>query len=348
MDREPVAIFGLRQQAAAVVVGVLRKRDGVHLRGKRVAEQVVGHAVGEAVVGDARQVVVGVGVAHLRFALRQPGKPVHGIVGIGCGVVFRVRHRRAQALVCVIPIAHGLAPRVRHGGSEAPHVRVGRGSLNILRVAAYFGGQRVPLAVVGEGVLHPGIARGREQIVPAVVRVVELVALRVRGLHEVVRAAVFKRTVLLRKPLHAYDVAVAVIRIAFTEFLLEHLHAVKVGFVAVVIVLKAEHDRAVVERGDRRAADILPLGAVRVEADLVILCFACADEAEPQLALPVIDLRARARVLRKGGDGVHLCPAAEGVAIPRRAGNRDRLGNGLIRRAAANNRSQGRYPCRAY
>ena len=124
VDREPVAVFRARQQAAAVVVGILRKRGGIHLRGKRVAEQVVGHAVSEAVVGDARQVVVGVGVANLRFALRQPGKPVHGIVGICCGVVFRVRHRRAQALVCVVPIAHGLAPRVRHGGSEAPHVRV--------------------------------------------------------------------------------------------------------------------------------------------------------------------------------------------------------------------------------
>ena len=348
VDRKPVAVFRARQQAAAVIVGVLRKRGGVHLRGKRVAEQVVGHAVGEAVVRDLRQVIVGIGIAHLRAALRQPGKPVHGIVGIGGSVVLRVGHACAKALVRVVAIAYRFPPRIRHGGGEAPHIRVGRGSLNVLRVAANSRGKGVAAAVVGERVLHSGVARGREQVVVAVVGVIELVALCVRGLHEVVRAVVFKRSVLFRKPLHAHHVAVAVVGIALAEFLLEHLHAVKAGFVAVEVVFKAEHDGAEVKRSHRCAADILPLGAVRVEADLVIFRLTCPDKAEPQLALPVIDLRACARVLREGGDGVHLCPAAEGVAIPRRAGDRDRLRNGLIRRAAANNRSQGRYPCRAY
>ena len=55
-------------------------------------EQVVGHAVGEAVVGDLRQVIISVGITHRRFALRQPGKPVHGIVGIGGGVALCVGH----------------------------------------------------------------------------------------------------------------------------------------------------------------------------------------------------------------------------------------------------------------
>ena len=301
-----------------------------------MAEQVVGHAVGEAVVGDPRQVVVGVGIAHRRFALRQPGKPVHGIVRIGGSIVFRIGHACAQALVRVVPIAYRLPPCVRHGGSEAPHIRVGRGSLYVLRVAAHPGCQGVAAAVIGEGILHPGIARGRKQVVLVVVGVVELVALRVRGLHKVVRAVVFKRLVLLRKPLHAHHVAVAVIGIALAEFLPEHLHSVKIGFVAVEIVFKAEHDGAVVKRSHRSAADILPLGAVRVEADLVILCPACANKAKPQLALAVIDLRARARILRKGRDGIHLRPPAEGVAIARRAGDRDRLRDGLIRRAAAN------------
>ena len=41
VDRKPVAVFRPRQQAAAVVVGVLRKRGGIHLCCKRMAKQVV-------------------------------------------------------------------------------------------------------------------------------------------------------------------------------------------------------------------------------------------------------------------------------------------------------------------
>ena len=89
---QPVSVLRARQQAAAVVVCVLRKHIGVHLGRQCVPKQVICHAVAEAVVGYAYQFIVIICVADLRVTLRKAGKPVHGVVAVCSHVAVGVGH----------------------------------------------------------------------------------------------------------------------------------------------------------------------------------------------------------------------------------------------------------------
>ena len=314
---QPVSVLRARQQAAAIVVCVLRKHIGVHLGRQCVPKQVICHAVAEAVVGYAYQLIVIICVADLRVTLRKAGKPVHGVVAVCSHVAVGVGHACAQTLIGIVAVAYRFASCVGHRGYKAAYACVGCGCLYVFRIAARTRGEGITLAVVSEGVLHAGFAYGGQKVVLGIVGIIKLVALGVGSLYQVIGTVVFERAVLFGKPLYAYNIAVVIICVALAELFLKYLHAVKVGVVAVVVIFKAEHYGRVVKRRYCRTADILPFAVVRVKAYLVILCFACPYKAQPQFALAVVDFAACACILRECGYGVHLRPSAEGITVAR-------------------------------